>query len=114
MHRLDRHADAEPTVVASGPPGAVHKQEPAEAAKPAVPKPLPAPVPAAPSPPNTVTAARVDVGAQTQPEHIVAPVVGGGRGEAPDGFTFYSGSAIASALLAFAFATYLRIGRSET
>jgi hypothetical protein len=114
MHRLDRHTEATPTVIASGPPGAVRKQEAVEPPKPTVAKPAPVPVPAVTPPSNTVTPARVDVAAQIQPEHIAAPVIGGGRGEAPDGFTFYSGSAIASALLAFAFATYLRIGRSET
>jgi hypothetical protein len=111
MHRIERHSDATPTVIASGPPGAVRKQEPAKAAEP-TPMPTPAPAPAVK--PNTVTPARTDV-LPTPAERVVAPpVVGGGRGEAPDGLTFYSGTAIAGALLAFAFATYLRMGRSET
>jgi len=115
MRHLDRHVDATPTVVASGPPGAVRKQDPAESTKkPAAPTPKPAPTPAAAPPPTPVTAARVDT-AQKPPERVAAPaVVSGGRGEAPDGFTFYSGVSIAGALLAFAFATYLRMGRSET
>ena len=116
MRRLDRHSDAAPTVVASGPPGAVRKHDPADSAKPAkpaAPTPKPAPTPTAPPPPNTVTPARADA-SPTPPERVTAPVVSGGRGEAPDGFTFYSGISIAGALLAFAFATYLRMGRSET
>jgi hypothetical protein len=39
---------------------------------------------------------------------------GGGRGEAPDGYTFWFGLFIAGALLALAAVTYLRIRRGET
>jgi hypothetical protein len=112
MRRLDRRAEAAPasapTVIASGPPGAVRKQEPAEPAKS---RSAPAPAPSTSATPpvaNTATGRTDDV------EHVrLAPVVSGGRGEAPDGFTFFSGVTIAGALLAFAFATYLRMGRSE-
>ena len=36
----------------------------------------------------------------------------GGRGSAPEGYTFLLGLLATAALLAFAFVTYLRIGRS--
>lgn len=57
-----------------------------------------------------------------KPKPVVAPMreapasvpePGGGRGAAPDEYTFYFGLAIAAALLALALATFLRIGRGE-
>ena len=44
----------------------------------------------------------------------VAADPGGGRGAAPDGYTFWFGLLIAGALLALAAVTYLRIQRGET
>jgi len=113
MRRLDRHTDTTPTVVASGPPGAVRKQDPAEPAKPAHP-PTPTPAPVVKVAPNTPAVTRTETATvAAAPERLTPPAITGGRGEAPDGFTFYSGVSIAGALLAFAFATYLRMGRSE-
>lgn len=115
MRRIERHNDAPPpapapTVVASGPPGAVRKHDPAE-------EPVPAPAKSgAPvvskSPPagNSTAPARTDIAEPVPPP---APAVTGGRGEAPDGFTFFSGLTVAGGLIAFAFMTFLRIGRSE-
>jgi hypothetical protein len=102
------------TVEASGPAGAVRKDDAQPAVKSAEPVPSAATTPAqahaAPAPAGPrVTAPAVDV----PPQHITLPAITGGRGEAPDGFTFYSGLTIAGALLAFAFATFVRMGRNE-
>lgn len=42
------------------------------------------------------------------------PAITGGRGAAPDGYTFYAGLIIAGLLLAFAFGAFLRTGKDET
>ena len=118
MRRLEkRNAPTTPpptTVEASGPPGAVRKDDGQPAVKPeqVVPAAAAAPAqaqtkPAAPAPRVTTPVV------EASPERITLPAVTGGRGEAPDGFTFYSGVTIAGALLAFALATFLRIGRNE-
>jgi hypothetical protein len=61
-----------------------------------------------------VTATRPNPPVETPAERIIVPpAVTGGRGAAPDGFTFYSGITIAGALLAFGFFTFMRIGRNE-
>ena len=117
MRRLEkRNAPATPpptTVEASGPPGAVRKND----GQPAVKLEEPVPVAAAPAQAQAKPAAsapRVPTPVvEASPERITPPAVTGGRGEAPDGFTFYSGVTIAGALLAFALATFLRIGRNE-
>jgi len=115
MRRLDRHTDATPTVIASGPPGAVRKPDSAVPPKAEEPKPArPTPAPAVSAPANAAPARAENATVQqTPPERVAPPAVTGGRGEAPDGFTFYSGVSIAGALLAFAFATFLRMGRSD-
>lgn len=84
---------------------AAHKTAAAPAA---TPHPAPAPKPVAPSTPKLQSA--------TSPAHdapMPTPDPGGGRGEAPDGYTFYFGLLIAGALLALALVTYLRIGRGD-
>jgi hypothetical protein len=112
MRRLDRRNDIAPTVVASGPPGAVRKPESAEPAKPVSPEPAAAP---ASTSTNAPAAQANNAAIESRAERILQPpAVTGGRAAAPDGFTFYSGLTVAGALLAFAFATFLRIGRSET
>jgi len=118
MRRLEkRNAPTTPppmTVEASGPPGAVRKDDAQPAVRPAEPAPAVAvaPVQAQTKPAQSVP--RVTPPAvEVSPERITPPAVTGGRGEAPDGFTFYSGVTIAGALLAFALATFLRIGRNE-
>ena len=114
MRRLDKRnapSDATPpmTVEASGPAGAVRKADAPPAVKPVEPA---APAPARPA--ATAGAPRVTPPAvEVPPERITPPAISGGRGEAPDGFTFYSGVTIAGALLAFALATFVRMGRNE-
>jgi hypothetical protein len=114
MHRVERPPPM--TVEASGPRGAVqkHDDEPMPDNNPE-PKPEPAPkvVPAKPVAANV--AARAPAPAIVPPAERIAapPAVVGGRGEAPDGFTFYSGVTIAGALLAFGFLMFVRIGRNE-
>lgn len=51
---------------------------------------------------------------QDEPALTVTADPGGGRGAAPDGYTFWFGLLIAGALLALAAVTYLRIQRGET
>ncbi|MGH8091263.1 MAG: hypothetical protein ACREO6_07415 [Rudaea sp.] len=51
---------------------------------------------------------------QDEPAPAVTADPGGGRGEAPDGYTFWFGLLIAGALLALAAVTWLRIQRGET
>lgn len=100
------------TVEVSGPAGAVRKGDAPPTVKPAG---SAAPATAPPRPAATApAAARVTPPAtEIPPERITPPAVTGGRGEAPDGFTFYSGVTIAGALLAFALATFMRMGRNE-
>lgn len=50
---------------------------------------------------------------QDEPAPTVTTDPGGGRGAAPDGYTFWLGLLIAGALLALAGVTYLRIQRGE-
>jgi hypothetical protein len=69
--------------------------------------------------PAPVSAANSDrAGAiEEKPDEAVAvPTAdpGGGRGAAPDGYTFWFGLLIAGALLALAAVTWLRIQRGET
>lgn len=114
MRRLDRRTDTPPTptVIASGPPDAVRKPDSTQPPKP--PQPKLAPAPAVSASVSAVAAGRTEnATAQAASEHVVPPAVSGGRGEAPDGFTFYSGISIAGALFAFAFATFLRMGRND-
>jgi len=112
MRRLDRRNDAAPTVIASGPPGAVRKAETAEPPKPAAAEPAAAPAATSTNAPATQAN---NAAIEPRTERILQPpAVTGGRAAAPDGFTFYSGLTVAGSLLAFAFATYLRMGRSET
>lgn len=118
MRRLEkRNAPATPpptTVEASGPPGAVRKDDGQPAVKLEEPVPTPAAAPAQAQAKPAASAPRVPTPVvEASPERITPPAVTGGRGEAPDGFTFYSGVTIAGALLAFALATFLRIGRNE-
>lgn len=118
MRRLEkRNAPATPpptTVEASGPPGAVRKDDGQAAVKLEEPVPTPAAAPAQAQAKPAASAPRVPTPVvEASPERITPPAVTGGRGEAPDGFTFYSGVTIAGALLAFALATFLRIGRNE-
>jgi hypothetical protein len=116
MRRLDKHdapggATPPMTVEASGPAGAVRKPDAQPAVKPAGPAPAAnstRPAPAAAAGPR-VSPPAVDI----PPERITPPAITGGRGETPDGFTFYSGVTIAGALLAFALATFVRMGRNE-
>lgn len=118
MRRLDRRTEPPPTAIeANGLPGAERKsdepnvvvpqnaeagtEQPAAAPKVEGGQPRPtAPVKANP--------------AETPAERtIVPPQITGGRGAAPDGFTFYTGLMIAGALLAFGFFTFVRLGRGE-
>ncbi|HTI96993.1 MAG TPA: hypothetical protein VL425_10850 [Rudaea sp.] len=77
--------------------------------KPAQPAPKPAVVPA----PNANRAPPVEK-KRDEPAPAVTADPGGGRGEAPDGYTFWLGLLIAGALLALAAVTWLRIQRGET
>src|SRR5690348_13109932 len=77
--------------------------------KPAQPAVKPAIVPA----PNPNRAPPIEK-KQDEPAPAVTADPGGGRGAAPDGYTFWFGLLIAGALLALAAATYLRIQRGET
>lgn len=119
MRRLEkRNAPATPpptTVEASGPPGAVRKDDGQPAVKMEEPVAAAAAAPAAQAQSKPAASApRVPTPVvEASPEHITPPAVTGGRGAAPDGFTFYSGVTIAGALLAFALATFMRIGRNE-
>ena len=118
MRRLEkRNAPATPpptTVEASGPPGAVRKDDGQPAVKLEEPAPAAAAAPAQAQAKPAAPAPRVTTPVvEASPERITPPAVTGGRGEAPDGFTFYSGVTISGALLAFALATFLRIGRNE-
>ena len=51
---------------------------------------------------------------QDEPAPAAPADPGGGRGEAPDGYTFWLGLLVAGALLALAAVTYLRIQHGET
>jgi hypothetical protein len=118
MRRLEkRNAPATPppmTVEASGPAGAVRKDDTQPGVKSAEPAPSVATTTAQTRATPAAAAPRVTAPAvEMPPEHITLPAITGGRGEAPDGFTFYSGLTIAGALLAFAFATFVRMGRNE-
>lgn len=88
------------------------KHAPAAAVKPAITdKPVPKPTVAA-KPPLPV---RPTPAVEPPDAAIVAPAAPtGGRGAAPDGFTFYAGTGTALALLAFAFSLFLRIGKDES
>jgi hypothetical protein len=77
--------------------------------KPVQPAVKPAVVPA-PSPSPAPSAEKK----QDEPALALAADPGGGRGAAPDGYTFWFGLLIAGALLALAAVTYLRIQRGET
>ena len=68
------------------------------------------PKPATPTPPRPNRAA-ADADKHAAPERLPAPpAASGGRGAAPDGYTFYVGLILAGALLAFAASIYLRTG----
>jgi hypothetical protein len=115
IRKLDRSNTAATANVSSV---AAQKPEQSPAPSKAESKPAPPPAPAvaqAPAKPAVADASAAAHTATDAPaEHpAAAPEITGGRGEAPDGFTFYSGSAIAGMLLAFAFATYLKTGRNE-
>lgn len=79
------------------------------------------PVPTTPPPAQATPPAPVAQPAKALPQHSAdatpeaeaqPPANVGGRGDAPDGFTFVLGLLVAGTLLAFALVTYLRIGRS--
>jgi hypothetical protein len=89
---------------ASTAPKPVHAPE-----KPAQPAAKPTIVPA----PNPNRAPPVEK-KPDEPAPAVTADPGGGRGEAPDGYTFWLGLLIAGALLALAAVTWLRIQRGET
>ena len=121
MRRLDRRAEPPPmTIVASGAAGAERKADgaPSTAVQPDA-APSIEPPPAAPrieqaSAAKTAAAGHPNPPATAPAERTtVPPAVTGGRGTAPDGFTFYSGLTIAGALLAFGFFTFMRLGRNE-
>ena len=99
-------APTPPHPAASAPPmqAAVHAsaQAPPVAAKP----------PAAPAANEMHARPAEKSNAEAAP--AVAADPGGGRGAAPDGYTFWFGLLIAGALLALAAVTYLRIQRGET
>jgi len=108
------------TIETSGPSGAERKADavPGTAVQPDATPGAEAPSSAAPKvedgQPKPVAVARMTPPVETSAERaIVPPTVTGGRGAAPDGFTFYSGITIAGALLAFGFFTFMRIGRNE-
>lgn len=90
---------AAPTTAVPSPPPA--REMPRAASAPIAPNP-PAPAKAAPKllPDAAVKA------------NVTPPANTGGRGAAPDGYTFLLGLLVTCALLAFALVTYLRIGRS--
>jgi hypothetical protein len=85
-------------------------------ATPAAPARAPAMTPAVPTAaPRPVARADANVANHTGAEHMPdASGSTGGRGDAPDGITFYAGLGLALALLAFALSTYLRAQRDET
>lgn len=101
----------------------------AEAVVPAAPQKTPAAASAAPhvEKPALAKSANATLPAQAPVTHPAAPTVpqapaepeaapdpGGGRGAAPEGYTFYGGMLIAGALLALALLTFLRLRRGET
>jgi len=94
-------APARPAASAASVPKPVHAPEKPEA--------KPAPVPA--SNQNRVTSVEKK---QDEPMPASTADPGGGRGAAPDGYTFWFGLLIAGALLALAAVTWLRIQRGET
>lgn len=98
------------TVVPPPAPSAQEKADPSSAAI--------APIPVAPprAAINRARADAADVNAEktAATDHAVTTrAITGGRGEAPDGFAFYTGLGIALLLLAVALATYLRTQRDE-
>jgi hypothetical protein len=118
MHRLEKRntptTPAPMTVEASGPVGAVRKDDAQPPVKPAEPAPIaPAATPQAQATPAPAAPRVSPPAPEVAPEHITPPAITGGRGAAPDGFTFYSGVTISGALLAFALATFVRMGRNE-
>jgi hypothetical protein len=96
-------------------PDAAAKADPSPApSKVAAPAPPPAAVanaPVANNPADTSTAANAKVGATERGAET--GVISGGRGPAPDGYTFYVGFGIALLLLAIAFAAYLSSQKDE-
>ncbi|MGH8040876.1 MAG: hypothetical protein ACREPN_02400 [Rudaea sp.] len=104
MRPLNRSTNTEP---AAEPPPPRSVSTPAASAPTVVNKPprvvtKPAPAPTAAEKPAAT------------PTSTTATNAGGGRGEAPDGYTFWLGLIVAGALLALALTAYLRIGRGET
>lgn len=97
-------APAQPAAPAAPAPKPVRAPE-----KPALPAAKPAVVPA-PSPNRAPPVEKKP----DEPAPALTADPGGGRGEAPDGYTFWFGLLIAGALLALAAVTYLRIQRGET
>jgi hypothetical protein len=92
---------AQPAASAAPAPKPVHAPENPEA--------KPAPVPA--SNQNRVTSVEKK---QDEPMPASTADPGGGRGAAPDGYTFWFGLLVAGALFALAAVTWLRIQRGET
>jgi hypothetical protein len=64
--------------------------------------------------PVVTAAAKAAAAAASNADASAPPAVTGGRGAAPDGYTFYAGLTIAGLLLAFAFGAFLRTGKDET
>jgi hypothetical protein len=97
-------APAQPATPAAPAPKPVQALE-----KPAQPPTKPVVVPA----PNPNRAPRAEKNPE-EPTPTLTADPGGGRGAAPDGYTFWFGLLVAGALLALAAVTYLRIQRGET
>ena len=100
-------APAPPQPAASAPPVQSPVRAPAKPAGPAIKPTVAAPAMArnhAPPPEKK----------QDEPVPAVPADPGGGRGAAPDGYTFWLGLLVAGALLALAAVTYMRIQHGET
>ena len=108
-----RHLNRQTGEKAKGGDASAEQLAPLEAGKPPAEPQAAAPAPPPKPPVNPPRANRVpaDADKHAATEHPAAPPPAtGGRGAAPDGYTFYIGLIIAGALLAFAASIWLRTG----
>jgi hypothetical protein len=110
VRRLNRQPGdkAQQVDVVTDKPARAEAAEPQEAVSDPVPPPKPPPQNQPHPIPNHAVA---DADKHVAPERAASPPAAtGGRGAAPDGYTFYIGLILAGALLAFAASLYLRTG----
>jgi hypothetical protein len=114
MRRIERRADTAKAPASTPPAVVVPSSKPQEKVTATAPvEKVPAPPAPTVKPAPAETRVKTSLADNSSERVATPPAVTGGRGAAPDGVTFFSGIAIAGALLAFGFFTFVRIGRNE-